>query len=73
MGPQTFRDKDAARGYAPALITLVVCNILTIVLLSTLYLYYVRQNKIRKQADAPPPPEGHDLTDKENLAFQYAL
>lgn len=71
MGPQTFRDKDAP-GYAPALITLIVCNILTIILLVTLYLYYVRQNKIRNQLDAAPPPEGHDLTDKENLAFRYS-
>lgn len=71
MGPQTFRDKDAP-GYAPALITLIVCNILTIILLAALYIYYVRQNKIRDQLNVAPPAEDHDLTDKENLAFRYS-
>lgn len=72
IGPQTFRDEDAPR-YAPALITLVVCNIMTILLLSALFAYYKYQNKIRDRMDVAPPPEGEDLTDKENMAFRYAL
>lgn len=50
IGPQTFRDKDAPR-YAPALIVIVICNILAGICMAMLFVYYYRENKRRDASE----------------------
>lgn len=86
IGPQTFNYKDGPR-YIPALITITVCNILTIITMICLYLYLKRENRRRdrlaaEDASAATPDARalaehlaaqDDKTDRENLHFRYAL
>lgn len=84
IGPQTFRDKDAPR-YTPALITITVCNILTVITMVCLWAYYKAQNAKRDKLAQTNPEEAaadmsplaihdmnlRDLTDRQNLHFRY--
>jgi ACS family allantoate permease-like MFS transporter len=85
IGPQTFRKKHAPR-YEPALITIVICNILAMCAMLLLFMYYRRENRRRddlaKQNAAATTELSHlaehetgeaDLTDRENLHFRYVL
>jgi len=75
IGPQTFRQKDAP-GYAPALITVIVCNIIVLVLMMLIWFLYVRENKRRdklQNGEIKSIAPGADLTDRENLNFRYTI
>ena len=65
IGPQTFRSKDLPR-YAPALIIIVVCNIVVMFLMVGLYVYYRTENaKRNKMAPSTTVADSSaDLTDK---------
>lgn len=78
IGPQTFRPSDAPR-YVSAEITIIVCYGLCILDILFIHWYFNRQNKIKAQKRQEPSyvklenQEWLDLTDKENLEFEYAL
>ncbi|KAK5083329.1 Allantoate permease [Exophiala xenobiotica] len=78
IGPQTFRPKDAPR-YVPGEITIIVCFGLCICDIIFIHFWCVRQNKIKARKRQEPGyiklenQEWLDLTDKENLEFEYIL
>lgn len=76
IGPQAFQAKDAPK-YTPALITIVVCWIISIVLLLVIWYVNHRAN-VRRDAFKSSPEYVHvknqeflDLTDGENMDFRY--
>jgi len=78
IGPQTFRPKDAPR-YVPAEITIIVCFGLCWLDICFIHFWCARQNKIKARKRAEPGylklenQEWLDLTDGENLEFEYSL
>lgn len=78
IGPQTFRPNEAPR-YISGEITIIVCWGLCLLDILFLHFYFKRQNKLKAQKRAHPDyiklenQEWLDLTDKENLEFEYAL
>ena len=59
IGPQTFRAKDAPT-YAPALATIVACNVAVLVIMVVIRVVYARRNA---QLDETAQPE-EDMTDR---------
>jgi ACS family allantoate permease-like MFS transporter len=77
VGPQTFREKDAPT-YAPALATVVACNIATAGCFVAMWWLYARRNAQRdKHIASGDLPDADtftgDITDRENPYFKYIL
>lgn len=77
VGPQTFRQQDAPT-FAPALITVIVCNVLVGFVMLAIWYVYRRENRRRDRLEREQGPSSldtldRDLTDRENLNFRYTI
>lgn len=78
IGPQIFVPSTKPR-YVPAEITIICCWAFVILDLLFIYWYYKKENARKSEIRAREgfvPLEGQefmDLTDRENLAFEYSL
>lgn len=78
IGPQVFQEKDAPQ-YKPAVITIVVCYVVSLLDVMFIYFWCKYQNKKKAAARAEPGyqkmegQEFYDLTDRENPEFVYSL
>ncbi|KAE8309957.1 MFS allantoate transporter [Aspergillus transmontanensis] len=78
IGPQTFRPIDAPH-YVPAVITIIVCHVLSLVIIVFIWWWYRKENARKLEIQGRPDyvrlenQEWLDLTDRENPEFTYAL
>ncbi|GMK56142.1 hypothetical protein CspeluHIS016_0211980 [Cutaneotrichosporon spelunceum] len=77
VGPQTFRQKDAP-SFTPALITVIVCNVLVGFIMIAIWAIYKRENRRRDQLELEQGVSSlntldKDLTDRENPSFRYTI
>lgn len=76
IGPQTYKTKDAPR-FAPALLTVVIMDIITVVIMAGIYLIYRYRNAKRDKAMGGEKMDTsvqlQDISDLKNPHFRYAL
>ncbi|KAH8896863.1 MFS general substrate transporter [Thozetella sp. PMI_491] len=81
IGPQLFFSYEAPR-YKSGFEAMIICLAVQVIIVSTMYILNLRENKRREALASSTPESGNaggimlglsDLTDRENLHFRYSL